>query len=205
VLRLDPKAEWPRLELVRQIPSDRRKDGSSTSGPYHSASSARHTLRVVNRHFKLRTCTDYVLEHRTRPCLQHQIGRCPGAVRVRGGRERLRAQVMDVGLFLDGRHRELVDGLRARCRPRPRRWSSSGGAAARSAGGHRDHASPPSRWSAAATLDQDVIGMYREGGQVEFVVMHVRQGKLLGTRDVTRPPGMELPDAEVLADFFGLL
>jgi excinuclease UvrABC nuclease subunit len=73
VLRLDPKAKWPRLELVRRM----RKDGAQYFGPYHSANSARHTLRVVNRHFKLRTCTDYTLSHRSRPCLQYQIGRCP--------------------------------------------------------------------------------------------------------------------------------
>ena len=28
-------------------------------------------------------------------------------------------------------------------------------------------------------IDQDVAGMYREGGNVEFVIMHVRQGKLI--------------------------
>jgi excinuclease ABC subunit C len=42
--------------------------------------------------------------------------------------------------------------------------------------------------------------MYREGGQVEFVVMHVRQGKLLGTRSFSAR-GMELPDPEVLGSF----
>ncbi|MCA9663007.1 MAG: GIY-YIG nuclease family protein, partial [Myxococcales bacterium] len=56
VLRLDPKKEWPRLELVRRVQSD----GAHYFGPYHSASSVRHALRVVNRHFKLRTCSDYV-------------------------------------------------------------------------------------------------------------------------------------------------
>ena len=42
--------------------------------------------------------------------------------------------------------------------------------------------------------------MYREGGQVEFVVMHVRQGKLLGNRSFSAR-GMELPDPEVLGSF----
>ena len=36
----------------------------------------RQTLQVVNRHFKLRTCTDHVLNSRSRPCLQYQIKRC---------------------------------------------------------------------------------------------------------------------------------
>src|SRR5437867_1208135 len=60
VLRLDPRAEWPRLEVGRRI----REDDAYYFGPYHSATSAREALRVVNRHFQLRTCTDHVLHNR---------------------------------------------------------------------------------------------------------------------------------------------
>jgi excinuclease ABC subunit C len=69
VLRLDPKASYPRLEVTRRI----GKDGAKYFGPYHSATSCRATLAVVNRHFKLRTCTDHVLNSRKRPCLHYQI------------------------------------------------------------------------------------------------------------------------------------
>ena len=72
VLRLDPQAEWPRLEVVRKLGDD----GAFYFGPYHSATSCREALRVVNRHFQLRTCTDHVLHNRRRPCLQYQIKRC---------------------------------------------------------------------------------------------------------------------------------
>ncbi|MDB4989488.1 MAG: Excinuclease subunit, partial [Myxococcaceae bacterium] len=43
-LRLDPKGAWPRLEVVRRP----KNDGALYFGPYHSATSARQTLRVVN-------------------------------------------------------------------------------------------------------------------------------------------------------------
>ena len=65
---------FPRVEVVRNI----RDDGANYFGPYHSATSARETLRSLNRHFQLRTCTDHVLETRGRPCLQYQIKRCSG-------------------------------------------------------------------------------------------------------------------------------
>src|SRR5262249_39271834 len=57
VLRLDPKKEYPRLEVTRRL----GQDGAKYFGPYHSATSCRATLAVVNRHFKLRTCTDHGL------------------------------------------------------------------------------------------------------------------------------------------------
>ena len=107
VLRLDPKAEWPRLEVVRQLGDD----GAHYFGPYHSATSCRETLRVVNRHFQLRTCTDHVLHNRRRPCLQYQIKRCPAPCVLPVAREQYDDQVRDVRLFLDGKSDELLDRL----------------------------------------------------------------------------------------------
>lgn len=196
VLRLDARAKWPKLEVVRNI----RQDGALYYGPYHSASSARHTLRVVNRHFQLRTCSDFVLAHRKRPCLQHQIERCPAPCVFEVDEQAYADQVRDVGLFLAGRHSELVDGLE-------RRMQTAADAlefetAARIRDQLRAIETTLQRQDVVGTgeLDQDVVGMYREGGNVEFVVMHVRQGKLIGTQRYSEK-GMELPDAEVLSSF----
>ncbi|MFY0537310.1 excinuclease ABC subunit UvrC [Nannocystis pusilla] len=170
------------------------------TGPYHSAQSARHTLKVVNRYFKLRTCTDYTLTHRKRPCLQHQIGRCPAPCVYPVDRDAYGLQVKGVGLFLEGRHKELVAGLTTQME------DAAGALEFETAARLRDQLSAIStslerqQVVGSAALDQDVVGMYREGGQVEFVVMHVRQGKLLGTRTFSAR-GMELPDPDVLGSF----
>src|SRR3954471_9192411 len=110
VLRLDPKAEWPRLEVVRRLGDD----GAHYFGPYHSATSCRETLRLVNRHFQLRTCTDHVLHNRKRPCILHQIKRCPAPCVYPVPPEAYAEQVEDAALFLSGKKDELVPRLRAR-------------------------------------------------------------------------------------------
>ena len=46
-LRIDPRGEWPRYDLVRRI----RSDGARYFGPYHSASKARTTLAFLQRAF----------------------------------------------------------------------------------------------------------------------------------------------------------
>jgi excinuclease ABC subunit C len=196
VLRLDPKAKWPRLELVRRM----RKDGAQYFGPYHSANSARHTLRVVNRHFKLRTCTDYTLAHRSRPCLQYQIGRCPAPCVLAVDGDEYRAQAKYVGQFLEGRHTDLVRGLRGQMEAAATGLEFERAARLRDQLQAIETSLEQQQVVDTSTVDQDVVGMYREGGQVEFVVMHVRQGKLLGTRSFSAR-GMELPDPEVLGSF----
>ena len=49
-----PGSPWPRLTVVRRP----TPDGARYFGPYHSATSARRTLHLVNKHFQLRTCSD---------------------------------------------------------------------------------------------------------------------------------------------------
>ncbi|MFV8750663.1 excinuclease ABC subunit UvrC [Nannocystaceae bacterium ST9] len=196
VLRLDPKASWPKLEVVRNI----AQDHAQYFGPYHSATSARHTLRVVNRHFKLRTCSDFVLDHRKRPCLQYQIGRCDAPCVYEVDPEQYADHVRDVGLFLAGRHKELIAGLSGRMTDAANLLEFEKAARVRDQLRAIETTLERQQVVGGDDLDQDVVGMYREGGNVEFVVMHVRQGKLLGTQRYSAS-GMELPDAEVLHGF----
>ena len=55
-------------------------------GPYHSATAARATLRLVNRHFQLRTCTRQRLRSAQAPVPAVPDQALPRAMRVRGRR-----------------------------------------------------------------------------------------------------------------------
>jgi excinuclease ABC subunit C len=109
-LRLSLEHTFPRLELVRKP----KKDGASYYGPYHSATTARRTLNLVEKQFKLRTCTDRELGSRKRPCLEYQIKRCLAPCVLEIDRDLYAQQVRAVGLFLDGRHDELTRELEER-------------------------------------------------------------------------------------------
>ncbi len=199
VLRLDPSAKWPRLELVRRM----AQDGARYFGPYHSATGARETLRVVNRHFKLRTCTDHVLETRKRPCLQYQIKRCPAPCVYPVDAGEYGEQVRDVTLFLHGKRSELTDRIRTRMQ------GAAGAQRFEQAASLRDQLFAVERTLEAQRVvsteftDQDVFGLYREGDVVVIAVLAVRQGKLLGSQAFPFD-GQEFPDAETLSSFIGL-
>ena len=111
-IKVDPSERWPRLRVVRRP----KPDGARYYGPYDSATSARQTLRQINRYFRLRTCKEGDFRSRTRPCLQYQIKRCPAPCVMDVSRDEYLAQVDLVGLFLDGRHDELSEDLDKRMR-----------------------------------------------------------------------------------------
>lgn len=199
VLRLDERADYPRLEVLRRI----RDDGARYFGPYHSATSCRQTLEVVNRHFKLRTCTDAVMKGRRRPCLQYQIKRCDAPCVFPVDRVRYAEQARDVALFLDGKDTELVRRLRERMMAASEGMEYEVAAAVRDQLRALEKTLQEQHMVSAQFVDQDVFGLYREGDALAIAVLHVRQGKLIGRR-AYHFSGQEFPDEESLSAFVGL-
>lgn len=195
VLRIDPSAEYPRVEVVRNI----RDDGARYFGPYHSATSCRETLRILNRNFQLRTCTDHVLQTRTRPCLQYQIKRCPGPCVFPVDRGAYGEQVSDVMMFLGGKNDELVDRLRERMMAEAGREEFEAAARLRDSIAAIEKTLSRQDVVQEQLVDQDVFGMWREDDVVEVAILFIRNGKLVGRRTV-RERDQEFPDSEVMAN-----
>ncbi len=195
-LRIDTEHEYPWVEVVRHM----GKDGARYFGPFHSASAARQTLRVVNRHFQLRTCRDSVLYHRTRPCLEFQIGRCPAPCVVEVDRDRYHENVEDVLTFLEGRAPELVKKLEARM------WEAANTERFEVAARTRDQLRAiektlePQHVALSSLRDQDVIGLHRMGNDFAVAVIEVREGRI---RDVRSTVSEDAPfsDEDMLESF----
>ena len=196
VLRLDPRAAYPRVEVVRNI----RDDGARYFGPYHSATSCRETLRLLNRHFQLRTCTDQVMNTRARPCLQYQIKRCPGPCVYGVDQGQYGEQVDDVIMFLGGKNDELLARLRERMQRHVEREEYEAAASVRDSIQAVEKTLSRQNVVQEQFVDQDVFGMWRQDDVVEVAILFVRSGKLVGRRSL-RERDQEFPDGEVLANF----
>ncbi len=201
-LRLDPKKEWPLLETVRRP----EEDGARYFGPYHSATSARRTLHLVNKHFQLRTCSDADFATRKRPCLQYQIKRCLGPCVYEVDRAYYGEMVRSVTLFLEGRHDELTGELDQRMRDAARTMEFESAAIYRDQLKAIEAIREQQRVVAIKDVDQDIVGLYREGSLVELELLVVRSGHVLDTISFSLK-GVEVPDEEVLsgflADYYG--
>lgn len=195
-LRLDARVPWPRLDLVRRPESD----GARYFGPYHSATAARRTLHVVERYFQLRTCSDRELGNRKRPCIQYQMKRCPAPCCLAVDRDEYQRQVETVGLFLAGRQDELGRVLEQRMRTAARDLNFEVAAHYRDRIDALAKLREKQRVVAVTDIDQDVLGLYREGDLVELSLVCVRQGRVVEILNVSHAR-TSLPTDEIVAAF----
>ncbi len=198
VLRLDLAHPAPRLEVRRA--REKRDPAARYFGPFSSAWSIRETLKVVNRHFQLRTCTDHVYDTRRRPCILYQIHRCPAPCVYELPEGAYRASVDDAIAFLEGRETDLASRLEARMR------AAAGELRFEEAARLRDQLTAvrrsleTQRVAMGDEADRDVLGLHREGPDLVFQVLVMRGGKLSDARAFPFK-GQEFPDAELLSQF----
>ncbi|MEZ4265251.1 MAG: excinuclease ABC subunit UvrC [Myxococcota bacterium] len=195
-IRIGKDHPWPRVEVVRR----RKSDGADYFGPYDSATAIRHTLRVVNRHFGLRTCRDGEFKNRVRPCLEYQIGRCPAPCVLEVDRAVYEERIQDTRLFLGGRGDALVARLREKME------ASAEALDFELAAHYRDQIAAIERSLEKQTVklpgddDIDVVALYREGARGVIQVLELRRGVLRHSRS-HQLKQVELPDEDVLDDF----
>jgi excinuclease ABC subunit C len=187
---------WPRLEVVRRP----TPDGARYFGPYHSATAARRTLHLVNKHFQLRTCSDIEFAGRKRPCLQHQIKRCPAPCVLDVEPAWYGEQVDTVAKFLEGRHDELSRELEDRMKHAAQQMRFELAAVYRDQLRAIEKVREEQRVVTIDKVDRDVVGFYREGELVEIALLHVRAGKLadVATYSIRQA---EILDEEIVAAF----
>ena len=168
---------WPRLAFHRGP----RAVPGRYFGPYPSASAVTSTLDLMQKIFKLRNCEDSVFRNRSRPCLQHQIGRCTApCVGLIAPRD-YDADTKRAALFLDGRSGEVVDDLTRSME------AASASLQFELAAYLRDQVSGIRRIQAKQYIegeqaDMDILACAMDQGTACVLLLSFRSGMNLGTR-----------------------
>ncbi|MBM4378484.1 MAG: excinuclease ABC subunit UvrC [Deltaproteobacteria bacterium] len=198
-LRLDVSQDWPRLEVVRRFKNDRAR----YFGPYASATSIRETLRIINRFFQLRTCSDHALHNRRRPCLLHQIGRCPAPCVYEVPRENYHRSVQEAVMFLEGKAPELVSRLKLRMQEASRALRFEEAARLRDQLIAIERSLERQKVADVDPVDRDVFALHREGDRLLLYVLYLREGRISGGQAFPFT-GQEFPSEELLPSFVNL-
>jgi excinuclease ABC subunit C len=194
-IKVTTQDPWPRLFLTRHIV----KDGNKYLGPFHASTAVQETLEVIRKTFPLRTCSDTVFRNRTRPCLEYQIKRCLGPCTLPVDPEEYRQQLKNALLLLEGKNSDLLAQLTTRMQTAAESLHFEEAALLRDQ--IRAITQTGEKQQVALPLggDQDIFGLYREGGAIEVQILFVRAGALVGNQEYSFDDN-EFPEEEVLAE-----
>ena len=191
-IKVNIEHPWPRIMATRKIV----KDGSRYFGPYSSAIAVRETLDIIEKHFLLRNCTERNFMNRTRPCLQYQIKRCAGPCVLPVDASEYRENLRRAILFIEGKSQELLAELTRRMQEKAEALEFEAAARIRDQIQAVEKTLERQRMVSHWGIDQDIFGLYREGGFIEVQVLFVRQGKLTGNQAYSLQD-LEFSDEEV--------
>jgi len=178
-LRLDPKDPYPRLQIVRRM----KKDGALYFGPYSSAQSVRQTRKLINRIFQLRKCKQAELPKRSRPCLNYQLQRCLGPCTEDVPAESYKEVIHQVRLFLEGRDQELVEKLNENMKSAAEQLNYEEAARIRDQIRAVERTLEQQHVVSSKMENQDIIGLVQKDGFSQIVILFIRQGKLINTKE----------------------
>jgi len=189
-VRIDLQEEFPALQVVRQV----KDDGAHYFGPYSSAGAIRQTLKEIYRIFPLRHSSIERCRKRGRPCLFHQIGQCSAPCHGKIDAQNYRALVDGVVDLLEGRESKVITQLQQQMRQASAQMRFERAARLRDQIHSIEKSVEKQKVTDYGGGNQDVIGLHRDGGEVELAVLFIRQGKLLGRRCYPLQWTLDLPE-----------
>jgi excinuclease ABC subunit C len=188
--------DYPRLAFHRGA----RNLPGRYFGPYPSTFAVRESLNLMQKLFKVRQCEDSYFKNRSRPCLQHQIGRCTAPCVQLVTVEDYRNDVRHAEMFLEGRSSAVIDELASQME------QASKALEFERAASFRDQVGALRKLQAehhvqGASADMDVLACRIEAGMACVSVLFFRNGISLGTRDFFPRLPLDAEPYDVLEQF----
>ena len=172
--------KYPRVYVTRRL----IKDGSSYFGPYFPGNLAHRLVHFIHRYFKIPSCKVDLTRFHTHPCLEYHIHRCLGpCVQGLTTDEQYTAAVRDVRLFLEGRLKDLVKGLRARMQQAAEDTRFEEAAALRDLISTVEEMEEKQKIAAAEGENIDILAAYAEPPLVAANLFHLRNGRIVDRRE----------------------
>ena len=194
---------WIKIENNNDYPAAKSFLGKNQKngkffGPFPNSYAVKDALKLVQKTFKLRNCSDSYFKNRSRPCLQYEIGRCSApCIGLIGNKEYL-DDVRGAELLLSGKSEELITNFYSLMD------SFSVQRDYEKAAVYRDRISAlrdiqRSQSIAGFTKSRDAIHVSSLKGTVKVGVTHVHQGWVTGHRNYLQEK--DSVDQNILEEF----
>ncbi|HYS77650.1 MAG TPA: excinuclease ABC subunit UvrC, partial [Candidatus Dormibacteraeota bacterium] len=179
-LKMTTAERFPRVVLVRRA----RLDRDAYFGPYVPASTARRTIQMVARQFKVATCYLEDMDGtRPRPCLLYQLNQCLGPCAGLVDDAEYAQAVQDARLFLEGRNRDLLKSLKDKMTRAADEERFEAAAHYRDLVKGLQTAQVKQRIASVGLEEEDYVAFHREGGLASVQIFQMRGGQVQARRE----------------------
>ena len=188
--------DFPRLSVYRGP----RNQPGRYFGPYPHAGGVNESLLYLQKVFRLRNCRDSYFAHRSRPCLQHQIGRCSAPCVALISRADYARDVSLAVQVLEGQNVVVQRELAERMEAAAARLEFERAAALRDQIAAIRELQAKQVVAADDERDADVFALVGDAAGYAVSVMPIRGGRSLGTSSYFPKAALAEP-AEALSSF----
>lgn len=196
-LHLSVGHPFPRLSLYR----GNRRESGRFFGPYPSVHAVRDTLKWLQKVFPVRQCRDLQFSNRSRPCLQYQIKRCTGPCCGREESHRYAERVENLVLFLEGRDKNIEKSMKKAMWEASEAFNFEEAALLRDRLHCLNQVQDRRRLNLSRELDLDAAVVMKQDGIAVAVLLFVRRGLLLGSRNFFPENATDVAVEEVMGSF----
>ena len=107
---------WIKIESKTNFPAaksflGKKLEDGKFFGPFPNSYAVRDALKLIQKTFKLRNCSDTYFKNRSRPCLQYEIGRCSAPCIGLITKTEYLKEVQSAELLLEGKSEDLINNF----------------------------------------------------------------------------------------------
>lgn len=169
--------EFPRLDSYR---GNKTLKGQFF-GPYPSVGSIKQALNFLQKTFLVRQCKNSFFRNRSRPCLQHQIGRCKAPCVGLVSNDEYQADVQNTILFLQGKEDTVIEKLQGQMVQAATQREYEKAATLRDKIANLRQLQEQQAISSGDN-DADIMALAMQGKAAVVMLLKIRQGRLLANQ-----------------------
>ncbi len=196
---------FPAIKYTRE----KHRPGTRYFGPYTDARAARETMEVVRRVYPVcrATCVEWKRltarggEPTGTACFDYHVGKGPGPCVGAVTQAEYRERIDKIAAFLEGRQREVADELERAMREAAAELDYERAARMRNSLDAVCASLERQRVVSDRPLDLDVIGLEREETIAGVHLLHVREGRIVGSNEFTLDKGLDVGESELIEGF----
>ena len=178
----------------------KKKKNGVYFGPFPSSGAVRESLSFLQKVFRLRNCDDSYFNNRSRPCLQHQIGRCSAPCVDLITKEQYAKDLDHAKMFLQGKNPSLIAELQQDME------SAAEQMLFEEAGVIRDQIQylrkvQESQMIEAGSGNVDVVAIVQDQGVWAVQILSIRHGQMQGSRSYYPKYNMDETYGEAMQAF----